>query len=719
MSGATIYATLALANFTASGAIGTAATTVDAKTMFNINQTTSNITLSLPNPTDTTAGRIAYVNNVGTTSFFFLGTQIVPGNSRTAIWNGTAWKLTGNSDDRGATAGNSRKTADETVTNSAVVQNDDHLSFPITAGDTWLFQINGTVRNGATNNLRLRMQVPGAPTNCSATASASYNGSSVTNAACNTDLILTSINNWPTAASDQFSYVWVFTTNTTGIAQFQWAQGTAAALGIVIAKDTILSIYRISGADLAEVYYSVDNDAVAWDIVSLTGDGVSQVEKSGRAYDSRALGVISTKPGLVMGEADGSGKPVIVGLAGRVPVKVTTKNGIIKPGDYITTSDIPGVGMKATEAGRVIGKALTWYSWEEQGTLMVFIQNTYFDGFDDAEYATSLSGGLGFNPAALDRFSFMVKKSLGKIDPNYGSGSGTSSSGSLDTVGMAVSTLTNSMSELSSQISSLSWALSDANIRIALIQSSQIAIWSSSGNTDTIAPVIPSTVISSEDQSALDMILGTAESLMIQGKTIFLETVRFTQTVIFEKAVIFRSLVTFESRVIFGDSDMGGSARISAGNTTTHIEFDSPYDETPVITITPVDHYVAGRVTHLSRTGFDIEVSSSASASLRFNWIALLIRGGQVQSTDVPVDAPLPLPSVDLSPSPPVVSGEVSPTWSGSTTSNSGVALPPVLIDTDSSTSTNTGSSDTPSEPSVAPPEDPVMISVSGEAIPN
>lgn len=83
-----------LGNFTASGAIGTAATTVDIKTTFNINQATSNITLTLPNPTDTTAGRIVYVNNVGTTSFFFYGTQIIPGTSRTAIWNGSAWTLT-------------------------------------------------------------------------------------------------------------------------------------------------------------------------------------------------------------------------------------------------------------------------------------------------------------------------------------------------------------------------------------------------------------------------------------------------------------------------------------------------------------------------------------------------------------------------------------------------------------------------------------------------
>lgn len=87
-----------LTNFSVSGAIGTAAATVDVKTTFNINQTTSNITLTLPNPTDTTAGRIVYINNVGTTSFYFYGTQVTPSSSTTAIWNGTAWVLTGKAD---------------------------------------------------------------------------------------------------------------------------------------------------------------------------------------------------------------------------------------------------------------------------------------------------------------------------------------------------------------------------------------------------------------------------------------------------------------------------------------------------------------------------------------------------------------------------------------------------------------------------------------------
>ncbi len=154
----------------------------------------------------------------------------------------------------------------------------------------------------------------------------------------------------------------MFTAGATGTAKLQWAQRVSNATATIFLKDSTMVVTKLSGADVAEIYYAQDGSIREGEIVSLTGDGVSQVTKSSIPYDSHAIGVISTKPGVVMGEADGAGKPVIVGLAGRVPVKVSTKNGDIKPGDYITTSDIPGIGMKATDAGRVIGKALTGLS---------------------------------------------------------------------------------------------------------------------------------------------------------------------------------------------------------------------------------------------------------------------------------------------------------------------------------------------------------------------
>ena len=145
---------------------------------------------------------------------------------------------------------------------------------------------------------------------------------------------------------------------TAGQVTLQWSQFVVSGTSIVRAGSTVLA-YKVTGADLAEIYYTSDATVQEGDIVSLAGNGVSQVQKSSKAYDGRSLGIISTKPGIVIGAADGTGKPVIVGLSGRVPVKVSTKNGDIHPGDYITTSDIPGVGMRATRAGHTIGKALT------------------------------------------------------------------------------------------------------------------------------------------------------------------------------------------------------------------------------------------------------------------------------------------------------------------------------------------------------------------------
>ena len=54
-AGSTLFESLSVANLATGGAIGTAATTVDIKTTFNINQTTANQTLTLPVPTNTTA----------------------------------------------------------------------------------------------------------------------------------------------------------------------------------------------------------------------------------------------------------------------------------------------------------------------------------------------------------------------------------------------------------------------------------------------------------------------------------------------------------------------------------------------------------------------------------------------------------------------------------------------------------------------------------------
>lgn len=145
------------------------------------------------------------------------------------------------------------------------------------------------------------------------------------------------------------------------------------------------TLYEINdAADLAELYFSNDPEILAGDVVSLDPMVESYVRKSNGAYDRNILGVVSTKPALVLGGTGGKGTPVPVALSGRVPVKVSVEGGPIKAGDVLTPSSIPGVAMKATKAGPIIGIALSDFNPPENlgelGTILMFVKTTYFNG---------------------------------------------------------------------------------------------------------------------------------------------------------------------------------------------------------------------------------------------------------------------------------------------------------------------------------------------------
>jgi hypothetical protein len=118
---------------------------------------------------------------------------------------------------------------------------------------------------------------------------------------------------------------------------------------------------NINNFDVAEEYEVEDESIQAGDVVRFKQDSNNKliVERAVGKYDREAIGVISTEPGLYLKDwkADKeNGRPVA--LAGRVPVKVTTENGSIKRGDYLTTSSKAGYAMKATEGGLIIGRAM-------------------------------------------------------------------------------------------------------------------------------------------------------------------------------------------------------------------------------------------------------------------------------------------------------------------------------------------------------------------------
>ncbi len=132
--------------------------------------------------------------------------------------------------------------------------------------------------------------------------------------------------------------------------------------------------------DLAEQFNSTDS-LVAAEVVTIDPSNNEYVKRTNGTYQTGLVGVVSTAPNMVLGE-DNPGYPIA--LAGRVPVKVSNENGTIQPGDYLTSSSIPGVAMKATAAGPTIGKAMT--TDDGSGKVIIFVNPSYYAGESVASY---------------------------------------------------------------------------------------------------------------------------------------------------------------------------------------------------------------------------------------------------------------------------------------------------------------------------------------------
>ncbi len=117
--------------------------------------------------------------------------------------------------------------------------------------------------------------------------------------------------------------------------------------------------YHTGNSDLAEMYFSNENLKTG-EVVYAKG-GLS-VGKAGEENKNKVIGVVSTKPGLLLGFDDTSlragEKGYPIALSGRVPVRLSNENGAIKAGDELMLSSVPGVVMKATSTGHIVGIAL-------------------------------------------------------------------------------------------------------------------------------------------------------------------------------------------------------------------------------------------------------------------------------------------------------------------------------------------------------------------------
>ncbi|TSC74759.1 MAG: Uncharacterized protein G01um101433_994 [Parcubacteria group bacterium Gr01-1014_33] len=102
------------------------------------------------------------------------------------------------------------------------------------------------------------------------------------------------------------------------------------------------------------------SDVEDGDIISFNG---GKYYLSSAAYDQNMFGVVSMDPAITIDAASQgphTGIPLI--SSGRSFVRVSTINGEIHSGDYVTSSLIPGIGTKGEDFGYVLGIALEEYT---------------------------------------------------------------------------------------------------------------------------------------------------------------------------------------------------------------------------------------------------------------------------------------------------------------------------------------------------------------------
>lgn len=135
------------------------------------------------------------------------------------------------------------------------------------------------------------------------------------------------------------------------------------------------SVYAGGVPDIAENIWVSDPTIGPGDVVAIDRgeprkhhptiyDRLTVRKASGR-YDPDVLGVISSGAGLLLhadpngvehGQASQAGQQPLA-LAGRIPVRVSLENGPIEAGDRIVASSLPGLGMRASQAGMSVGIA--------------------------------------------------------------------------------------------------------------------------------------------------------------------------------------------------------------------------------------------------------------------------------------------------------------------------------------------------------------------------
>jgi F0F1-type ATP synthase membrane subunit c/vacuolar-type H+-ATPase subunit K len=109
--------------------------------------------------------------------------------------------------------------------------------------------------------------------------------------------------------------------------------------------------------DVTYTYDNIDSTAKDGDILFSSDQRLSPANSP---YSNKIFGVLEQSAVIVYRDVSNQKKPVA--RNGIAAVNVTSANGAIKKGDFITSSSIAGKGQKADQSGYVLGIALEDFS---------------------------------------------------------------------------------------------------------------------------------------------------------------------------------------------------------------------------------------------------------------------------------------------------------------------------------------------------------------------
>jgi hypothetical protein len=454
--------------------------------------------------------------------------------------------------------------------NTTTLQNDNNLSFPIKSGETWAVKWEVLVDNNNSANPDFKAAVQGAAgwtcdmvmsggeplgtafpqveaTDCDNAPSTLRN--TIINAS--TIPFNVEIQGWVTATSD-------------GTVRLQWSSDVTAGNLTMLAGSKMVA-YKVDGADYAEVYYSRDTTINKGMIVELDGSGPSQVRKSSSPYRDLQIGIVSAQPGQVVGAGDGRGAALPIALSGRVPVKLSTENGLPKAGDMITASATkPGYGMLAKKSGAIVGQMMVDAKDNGNGTAegFVYVRHGQWQTPVSFDISGIFGGGLSVDGNGQQLTQLGIDEHTVAANTSY--------SGFDQAI---VDQIVDGFKNQQAQIGDIKTKQTDFDTRLASLEASSL------------------------------------KELVWNGGIV-------------SKDTTFNGLVAFTQPVTFSGSNVG-TVTIPAGASQVRVTLPASLAATPTVT-TSKQQFITGdwRITGQTANGFVIELQNPQTEDVTFDWHA-------------------------------------------------------------------------------------------------